>query len=144
MNSTIDIVYRSDIVDIFKHVLNNDVAQNIASYIKPYPIKESPIKSLQLYDKEFSLNVVNWSGTSVNGARYMEEYGYMYYKRARKRNFMVMNNIFPYSAVATPYLFVNMELRKIDIRREAKQNGIKMCKSWDKKKMVQHYYKSLN
>ena len=64
----------------------------------------------------------------------------------RMQDIMVMNHSFkiytkPY--LARPYLPVNMESRKIDISGEASQNGVKTSMSWTKKKMINHYYKSI-
>jgi len=136
----IHIVYRSDVIDIFKYVLNNDVAQNIASYIR-HPVDEF-IKPFQLYVKGDSLNLT-WQ-TTTNATKFIEEYGYSCYKKARKRDIMVMNNVGTFKGLARPYLPVNVRSLKNEIMWQGLQNKIKICKSWNRKKMVQHYYKSLN
>ena len=133
------IISRDDVIDIFKKVLNDDVAKHISSYIA-HPIHEF-IGELMLYNPLLNLT---WSSSGYKLANdFIKQFGYSAYEKMRRRNIMIINNVGNFSGLGRPYLPVNMESRKIDISGEASQNGIKTSMSWTKKKMIQNYYKSI-
>tara|TARA_R110000823_G_scaffold267282_1_gene387288 strand:+ start:87 stop:611 length:525 start_codon:yes stop_codon:yes gene_type:complete len=142
-------ISRDDVIDIFKEVLNTDVGKHIALYIA-HPIHEY-IKPICLNYQNVCCLRVTWSDFAflkprISVKAFIEKYGYNKYMQMRMQDIMVMNHSFkiytkPY--LARPYLPVNMESRKIDISGEASQNGVKTSMSWTKKKMINHYYKSI-
>ena len=138
----IHIVYRADVIDIFKDVLNDDVAKNIASYIA-HPIHEY-IGENSLYLKKTLGLRLRWGGHSMSAKYFIQKFSYKFYEQERVRDIMVMSNKIGNGVFARPYLPVNMLTLKNEIMWQGLQNGIKICKSWNKKKMIQHYYKSIN
>jgi len=140
------IISRDDVIDIFKEVLNNDVAKNISLFIA-HPIHEY-IGCAWLHFQNNDRLRVTWSDFAFLKPRisvyaFIEKYGYNKYMQMRMQDIMIMNSVEPYKGIGRPYLPVNMRSRKIDISGEASQNGIKTSMSWTKKKMINHYYKSI-
>tara|TARA_R110002153_G_scaffold9888_2_gene39999 strand:+ start:89 stop:598 length:510 start_codon:yes stop_codon:yes gene_type:complete len=139
-------ISRDDIIDIFKEVLNNDVAKNVASYIA-HPIHEY-IETLCLnYQHDCGLSLT-WTDTLGMGSYklsddYINKFGYEEYDNMRMYNIKIMNNEGKFKGYARPYLPVNNYDLKKDIMEVLKQNGIKTSMSWTKKKMINHYYKSI-
>ena len=140
-------ISRDDIIDIFKEVLNNDVAKNVASFIA-HPIHEY-IETLCLnYQHDCGLSLTMGTDTWANGSYklpddFINKFGYEEYDRMRMYNIKLMNNEGKYKGLARPYLPVNKYNLKDDIMEVLKQNGLKVYKSWTKQKMINHYYKSI-
>lgn len=138
----IHIVYRADVIDIFKDVLNDDVAKNIASYIA-HPIHEYIGKNMLYLKKTLGLRL-KWSNYSMSANYFIHNFGYKLYEEERVRDIMVINNKIGNCLFAKPYLPVNLRTLRNEIMWQSLQNGIKICKNWNKKKLIQHYYKSIN
>ena len=161
---------KADIKDIFKYVLNNDVANHIASYIS-HPIHEYFGVYMLLRQKTLGLRLtwrhkhayksvndilhtleLRWNNCGYKSLNdIINDFGYLEYEQMRNTNIKIMNNVGDWKGLARPYLPVQMlphgqpsgvTLKK-DIMEVLKQNGLKVYKSWTKQKMVNHYYKSI-
>ena len=142
---------KADIKDIFKYVLNNDVANHIASYIA-HPIHEyiGPIILLLHYDKGLNLmKNVNWRiphsrvWRKESASNFIETYGYIVYKKERITDIKIMNGQFPYVGFAKPYIPVTNHSPKNNTMEWIGKLGVKVYKRWTKQKMIKHYYKSV-
>jgi len=139
-NLHINIISRDDIKEILKKELNKDVVEKIASFIA-HPIHEY-IGVRYIYykgDSDLNLRVCGWTARD-----FIIKHGYNKYKEERKRGVLMMNNLHGFRGFANPYLPVTMDNLKNEIILEGFKNGVKIYKSWTKKKMIQHYYKSVN
>ena len=139
---------KDDVIDIFKYVLNNDVAKHIASYIA-HPIHEYIGAIRLLLHNDEGLNLIRNVNARhpqayQNSASYcIERYGYMGYKKQRIIDIKIMNGYFPYKGFAQPYIPINMRNLKCEIMVWIGKHGVKVYKSWTKQKMIKHYYKSI-
>ena len=141
---------KDDIKAIFKYVLNNDVANHIASYIS-HPIHEyiGRDRLLLHYDKGLNLmRNVNWRiahslSKKDSASNFIETYGYIVYKKERITDIKIMNGQFPYVGFAKPYIPVTNHSPKNNTMEWIGKLGVKVYKSWTKQKMIKHYYKSV-
>jgi len=139
---------KDEVIDIFKYVLNNDVAKHIASYMA-HPIHEYIGRDRLGAQKCSGLRLTwhNFGYKSVND--FIDYLGYLEYKKMRNLNIMIMNNVGHCKGLGRPYLPVKMcwlvgkHTLKKDIMEVLKKNEIKVYKSWTKQKMIKHYYKSI-
>ena len=135
------IISRDDVIDIFKEVLNYDVAKNIASFIG-HPIHEY-IGRRWLHSQNNAKLRLRWGGHSMSANYFINNYGYILYKEERERDIRVLNNEVGIGVFAKPYLPVDMRYQKTEIIYILTKLGVKVYKSWTKQKMINHYYKTI-
>ena len=132
-------ISRDDAIDIFKDVLNNDVAKHIASYIS-HPIHEYIGQIRLLLHFQTGLKLMK---NKDSAPYFIKTYGYMVYEKERLTDIKIMNGQFPYMGFAKPYIPVTNHSQKNNTMEWIGKLGVKVYKSWTKQKMIKHYYKSV-
>ena len=168
MNKT-HIISRNEIVEIFENkALPKDIAIHIASYIA-HPIHEYIGGNMLYIQNKYNLKcrwpprnskdyIMRWrrasrrmmmQTVSKNARKHhrLDGMDIIYtvdeYENARKKDIMIMNGSDGYMGFAKPYLPVGSHSPKQNTMVWINSLGVKVYKTWTKKKMIKHYYKSI-